>query len=205
MRKRLPNVVALTIACVVMVPLACAEEGVASLQAHVHGLSELAIAMEGESLEIQFTSPAMNLVGFEHIASSAKDKLAIENAASMLRQHESLFVLAGNRCDHMKTSIDLASLIERDDHEQAHQQTSTEHKSDDGHAIEHEEHAPNDNHSDVVANYKYRCENVVELSEITVDLFEMFPGIHKITTVWIKPIQQGVVTLTPSQRIVEFR
>lgn len=205
MKTRLPNIIAFTIAFAVVAQFSHAEEGSASLAAHVHGLSELAIAMEGEKLEIRFTSPAMNLVGFEHKASSRKEILAIENAASMLHQHETLFLFSGGRCEHVNTSIELSGLIESDDHEHAHQQSSTEHKQNDGHKKEHEEHAQKNNHSDVVANYKYRCENIAQLPAITVDLFETFPGIHKINAMWVKSIQQGAATLTPNHRLVEFR
>ena len=198
MKTRLPNIIALTIAFAAVAQFSHAEEGAASLEAHVHGLSELAIAMEGENLEIQFTSPAMNLVGFEHKASSQKDLSALESAASMLRQHKTLFLFSGGRCDHVKTLVDLSDLIESDDHEHAHQQSSTEHKHD-------EEHAQKNSHSEVVANYKYRCENIAQLSELTVDLFEIFPGILKMNAVWLKPLQQGAATLTPNHRIIEFR
>ena len=208
MRIRLPNMIALTIAFSALAQFAYGEEGATSLEAHVHGQSELAIAMEGEKLEIQFTSPAMNLLGFEHKASTPKDLLVIENTASVLRQHETLFLFSGGRCDHVKTSIELSGLLESTDHEYAHQQGSTEHKHDDEHKKEHEEHeehTQNNNHSDVVVNYQYRCENIAQLPAITVELFEAFPGIHKMNAVWIKPIRQGAVTLTPNHRVVEFR
>ena len=35
-------------------------------EAHIHGLATLTLALEGNSLEIEFESPAANLVGFEH-------------------------------------------------------------------------------------------------------------------------------------------
>lgn len=194
MRIRLPNIIELTIALSVVAPLAHGEEITVSQEAHVHGLSELSIAMEGEKLEIQFTSPAMNLLGFEHKASTQKDLLAIENTASVLRQHETLFLFSGGRCDHINTSIDLTVLIESDEHKKEHEKHE-----------KHEEHAQNNNHSDVVASYKYRCENIGQLRALTVDVFEAFPGVHKVNAGWIKPIQQGAATLTPSHRVVEFR
>ena len=199
MKIRLSNIVTLTLAYAAVAQFARAEEGAVSLEAHVHGLSELAIAMEGASLEIQFTSPAMNLVGFEHKARSPKDRSAIEDAGSKLDQHETLFLLSGGGCDHVETSTDLADLIENDE------------RRDDGHKKEHEahedreSHAQENNHSDIVATYKYRCDDIAQLSGITVDLFEVFPGIQKMNALWITPIRQGAVTLTLNHRIIEFR
>ncbi|MFT6791033.1 MAG: hypothetical protein ACJA04_000233 [Cellvibrionaceae bacterium] len=170
-----------------------------ALDAHVHGLSELTIAAEGNFFEIQLTSPAMNLVGFEHRASTSKDIATVENAALTLRQHDALFLLSGTDCEHVNTSIDLSKLIDTDDHAHAHQSESNE----DEH--KHEGHAQNESHSEVVANYKYRCKHVAPLSSITVSLFESFPGIQKIHAMWVKQTQQGAATLTPNNRIVVFR
>ena len=55
----------------VVIRQAQAEEG--SLEAHVHGMSDLTIAVEGGEIEIEFESPAMNIVGFEYKAQSARD------------------------------------------------------------------------------------------------------------------------------------
>ena len=46
MKIRLSNIVTLTLAYAAVAQFARAEEGTVSLEAHVHGLSELAIAME---------------------------------------------------------------------------------------------------------------------------------------------------------------
>ena len=44
----------------------------ANLGAHVHGVSELNIVIEGNKIEIQLRTPAKNIVGFEHEASTKK-------------------------------------------------------------------------------------------------------------------------------------
>ena len=38
--------------------------------AHFHGLAELMVVAEDNTLELEFTSPAMSIVGFEHPAST---------------------------------------------------------------------------------------------------------------------------------------
>lgn len=168
MNKRICSIVTLGIAFAGSTQLSQAEQHAASLDAHVHGLSELTIAMEGETLEIQFSSPTMNLVGFEHKANAKEDIAAIESAEAQLRNHKTLFLFSGDRCDHVKTSIDLSDLIESNDHEHTHHNHSTKHNDE----HEHEAHTQNDSHSDVVVNYTYRCENTSSLSAITVDFFK---------------------------------
>ncbi len=203
-KTRLFSTMASIIASTAVVHLARAEESSSSLDAHVHGLSELVIAMEGGRLEIEFTSPAINLVGFEHKASSTKDKQAVDRAVLKLRQHKKLFLMSGGGCAHIETSIDIAGLIEAEDHDHAPHKDATEHEHD-GHKTNHEEHGETNSHSDVVASYQYRCENIAELSELSVGLFETFPGIDKMIAQWVAPTQQGAATLTVNSSIIKFR
>ncbi|ODS24318.1 hypothetical protein AB835_04375 [Candidatus Endobugula sertula] len=171
-----------------------AQTRVASLGAHVHGLSELTIVIEGETLEIQFTSPAINLVGFEHKANTKEDVAAIKIAESQLRRDETLFLFPEGRCNHVKTSIDLASLINSDD-EHAHQKKSST----------YEDHVQEGSHSDITAWYQYRCKDSASLSSIRVAFFKLFSGIHKIQAMWVNQTRQGAITLTPDNSILQFR
>ena len=41
-------------------------------QAHVHGTAELFVVLDGNQLDIELRSPAMNLLGFEHRANNAE-------------------------------------------------------------------------------------------------------------------------------------
>lgn len=187
MKKKFINIIKFTIVLFVVTHFSFAHEHTTGLKAHVHGLSEITIAMEDEILEIQFTSPAMNLVGFEHKASTKKEIKAVESVGLQLRQHETLFLFSGGDCDHVKTSIDVSSLSENENHDHSH-----------------ENHDKNDNHSDIIANYRYRCENKTLLSSLTVTLFKLFPGIHEIHAIWVMQKEQGKATLTPNNYVVEF-
>jgi hypothetical protein len=116
-----------------------AEKSVESLDAHVHGLSELTIAMDAKSIELQLISPAMNLVGFEYKASSKQDIAAVKKAKLLLEQQDSLFLIAGGDCEHLSTSIDSEGLLEAGAHED-------QEKHDDHH--DHEKHDDHENHHD---------------------------------------------------------
>jgi hypothetical protein len=63
------------------------------LDAHEHGVSELDIAMEGTVLTMELRAPGADIVGFEHAASSAGDRAAIEAAVAQLAAPLELFVL----------------------------------------------------------------------------------------------------------------
>ena len=195
METRRLNFIVLTI---VFSAVAKSAEHATSLDTHVHGLSELNIAMEEETLEIQLVSPAMSLLGFEHKASTREHLAVVESAELQLRKHEALFLFSDDHCEHVKTSIDVSDLIESDNHKNL-----IEHENKHNH--EHEDHVQYDSHSEIIANYRYRCDNKFNLSAITVNLFKSFPSIHKIHVMWVKPSQQGAVTLTSNNRIIEFR
>jgi hypothetical protein len=44
------------------------------LEAHVHGVAEINIAVEGSKADVEFRAPAENVMGFEHEAKSESDK-----------------------------------------------------------------------------------------------------------------------------------
>ncbi|MGB1290359.1 MAG: DUF2796 domain-containing protein, partial [Porticoccaceae bacterium] len=167
----------------------------------VHGLSELTIAMDAQLLEIQLISPAMNLVGFEHKASSKKDIAVVQQAESILRRHDSLFLIAGGGCRHIETSIDSDDLLEIDNHHDDHAKDS--HK--DEHHHDHKEHEQGESHSEIVASYSYSCKDSSKLSAITVSLFEQFPGIENINAMWVMLSKQGSVMLSANKSTIEFK
>lgn len=198
-------------------PFANAEQASKSLEAHVHGLSELTVAMDAKSLEIQLVSPAMNLVGFEHKATSTQDIAAVKKAELILGQQDSLFLIAGGDCEHLSSSIDSGDLLETDGHHDDHDkhgdhddhEKHNDHddhdKPDEHHA--HDHHNENDHkesHSEMVASYSYSCNDSFKLSSIKVSLFESFPGIETINVMWVMPSNQGSVRLTAKNSTIEF-
>ena len=185
---------------------AYAEQAEGSLEAHVHGLSELTIAMENDAVEIQLTSPAMNLVGFEHRATSKKDIAAVENAESILRKHKALFSFSGSVCKHLETAVDVSTLIDINDHHYESHKDEHHHESQKGeHHHGHKDHGEAESHSEIVAKYKFSCRDASKLSSIEVALFDYFRGIHEIHAMWVVHSQQGSKELTANNTVVQFR
>ena len=177
-----------------------AQEYTTNLEAHVHGVSELTLVIADDTLEIQFTSPAFNLLGFEHKAAAIADIAAVETTQTTLLKHDSLFLMSESDCSHIKTSIDVSDLLAINSHEKSHHHSPAGHKHE-----QHQDDPQNDSHSVIVANYRYHCDNKLALAAITVALFEFFPGIHKIHAIWVTQTQQGALTLRPSNRIIQLR
>ena len=64
-----------------------------SLGAHEHGVGRLNAALDGQTLELELESPAMNLVGFEHVATTDADKAKVAAVRAQLEKPLALFNL----------------------------------------------------------------------------------------------------------------
>ncbi|MGB2106153.1 MAG: ZrgA family zinc uptake protein [Porticoccaceae bacterium] len=225
MKKHTVSIIGLVATFFVLVNATFAEQKAASLDAHVHGLSQLTIAVEGETVELQFSSPAMNLVGFEHRATSKKDIAAVKQAESILRQPEMLFALSDAGCKPIHTHVDISGLIEQHDHHDGHKghdehkdhhddhddhDDHDEHNDHDDHKdhMDHHDHKAHDQHethSEIMANYSFECKDSSTLSSVKVSLFESFAGIYKIQTMWVTSSNQGSAKLTADNPAVLLR
>ncbi|MEQ6328636.1 DUF2796 domain-containing protein [Pseudomonas chengduensis] len=160
-----------------------------SLGAHEHGVASLNAALDGNLLELQFESPAMNLVGFEHTAKSDADKAKVAAAKRELEQPISLFALTSGDCK--ATEVELQSPLFAD---KAH-----DHKHD------HHDHKHEGEHSDIHAHYRFECAKANELKQLDLaELFKRFPATEKIQVQLIGPNGQQGVELTPAQPRLSF-
>ena len=62
-------------------------------EAHVHGVAEINIAVEGSKADVEFRAPAENIMGFEHEAKSESDKKKRDASLRMLQTKMSQMVL----------------------------------------------------------------------------------------------------------------
>lgn len=168
------------------------------IHAHVHGLAELMLVIEKNHLAIQFSSPAINLLGFEHKAISKQDIAKVNHLSKVLNQPEKLFKLTSARCKSLDIDIDTSSLI--DSHQKKQQHRHEEHKEHD-----HDNLQQNDNHSEVFAEYQFKCNNLTHLSSIPLSLFSVFPGIEQIQAMWVTQTKQGAAKLNADNSTLIFR
>lgn len=160
-------------------------------EAHRHGQAKLMLALENGVLEIQFETPAANLVGFEHIAKSAEQREAVRQADIILKQPDRLFSFVGTDCQAKITRVDLSGVLGNEQHRHDHHNHSTKH--DEG------------GHSEIFARYQFNCPYAEKLDSVSVLLFKPFPGIEKIDTIWVSETRQGAVSLTSSSSAVSLR
>ncbi len=158
----------------------------ASLDAHEHGVGRLNAALDGQTLELELESPAMNLLGFEHAAKSAADQAKVATARAELEQPLTLFSLpAAAGCAVAKQQLESPLFGDQPDAEQDHDKHST------GEAAEHQHEQQ---HSEIHAHYRFSCNEPGQLKTLDLrEVFKRFPSTHKIQVQLIGPQgQQGV-------------
>ncbi|MBT0627192.1 DUF2796 domain-containing protein [Pseudomonas fluorescens] len=163
-----------------------------SLGAHEHGVGRLNAVLDGQALELEFDSPAMNLVGFEHQASTPADKAKVAAARKSLENPLALFnVPKAAGC--VLSTQELNSPLFGDKPEADHDDDDDDddHATDGKGAAAHEHHH---DHSEIHAHYQFTCATPTALSNLDLtQVFKTFPATQKIQVQLIGPSgQQGV-------------
>lgn len=162
------------------------------LEAHDHGVAQLDVVLDGQVLELQLTSPAINLVGFEHLARSAADQAKVAAARHQLEQPQALFGLSAADCRLNQQELH-SPLFAAPAHEH-------EHQHEDPH-----EHAEDSAHRAIQAHYSLNCQNPEKLQQLDLrELFKRFPATEKIQVQLIGPNGQQGLQLTPAQPTLSF-
>ena len=147
----------------IFVSAAHAEEERRELGPHVHGHGTLAVAIEGNTIQMELVAPGMDIVGFEHEADTARQERAVEAALADLKEPLSLFELP-DTAGCSVTSADVKIVA----HEHEHHDAPA--KADKGAATE--EH--DDHHTEFRANYAFACADASQVRSINFRFFDRF-------------------------------
>ena len=163
-----------------------------SLSAHEHGVGRLNAALDGQTLELELESPAMNLVGFEHAATSDADKAKIAAVRAQLEKPLALFNLP-TAAGCVVASQELESPLfggkpdADDDHDE---DAKDEHHHD---------------HSEIHAHYHFTCATPGALKTLDLaNIFNTFPATQKIQLQLIGPSGQQGVEVTSKAASLKF-
>ena len=244
---------------------------------HVHGEAELTIALEGQSVAIEFKSPSANLLGFESAPQNAQELEAVNTVRTLLADYTNLVALNGGNCQQSSYNItggvaaQLASHKDHDehdhdkhedhkdhdehdhdkhedhkdhdehdhdkhddhkdhdehdhdkhedhkDHDEHDHDKHDDHKDHDEHGHDkhddhkgHDEHGHDDHadhsdevHSDFYVSYALTCDDVSDVSEMTVTGFSAFKGLEEVDVDWVSAKQQGSSEVDANKPSVEI-
>lgn len=186
-------------------------------EAHQHGHARLMLVQENDELQLALESPAMNIVGFEHAPHSDEDQELVEKATQQLQNGRSLFRFdpeAKCALEHVRISSELIGQAhaghhdnehdENDHHEHGHDKHE-KHQEDEEHAHHDDTHDNENDHSEFHASYHFECENIGQLAEIEVALFERFPGMEEVEAHIVNDHGQQVIELTAANPRIRFQ
>ena len=172
--------------------------------AHVHGVGQLNLVLEGDLVYLELHVPAANIVGFEHTPASAAEHAALDRAVAALEDGDRLFRFddaAG--CRMAEAEID-TSLMEADHQVQAGHGHEHERAGEHAHGESDDHGARAETHSDVAVAYRFECAHPERLSRLNVELFQVFPGSERLNVQFVVGGRQGAVELTGSRPVVNF-
>ena len=154
------------------------------LDSHVHGEAELNLALVGQQIQIEFISPALNLLGFERAPDSPEETERLNSVSADLQSAKWLVGDVFRNCQLSTVTFE-APEFEDDTHE---------------HDEDHDEGGA---HAEFHVQYLFDCPSA-PAKEFTVFAFERFGGIEEITVQWIVEGQQGLAQLTANNPILRM-
>jgi len=165
---------------------------VAEHEAHVHGTAELALAMEGNGLELMLRSPAINLVGFEHRATTPEQLQAVARTEMVLGNPDAMFILEGGNCALEAAEVDVSEVIRSRGN-----QASSDHDS-------HEMYEKETAHINITAHYRYTCIDVSDLKSLRLRSGKMPFSVEEIRVMWVSDRGQGAAVLDAKTQQIEM-
>lgn len=166
-----------------------------SLGAHEHGVGRLNAALDGQTLELELESPAMNLVGFEHAATSDADKAKVAAARAQLEKPLALFSLpAAAGCKVVGQELESPLFGDKPD--------ADNHDEDEADKDGHEHHH---DHSEIHAHYQFNCAAPGALNTLDLaNIFKTFPATQKIQVQLISASGQQGAEVTAKSAALKF-
>ena len=128
--------------------LPLAAQDTRQMDAHVHGVGELQIAIEGQTVAMDITVPGADIVGFEHAPGSDADHAAIDAALAQFADAFTLFTVAGDAgCTAVTEVNHTHGYGIEDDHDHSDEATAAhDHDHDHDHGAETEAAAHDHDH-----------------------------------------------------------
>ena len=170
-----------------LVTVSVAEE-TRQVDKHEHGVGELNIAVEGNSIDLEFMIPGADIVGFEYKAKSEADIALVKDALIKFDEFNNIFSIPStSNCNLVEADI---SINQGDNHkgEHDHDEHEDEHDHDDhGEHDDHDEH-DEEAHNEIVAHYSFNCGNIKEIDRISFPYFTTFPNSGELEVQFVSEI-----------------
>ena len=154
-----------------------------SADSHVHGTAELNVVLMGQQLQVEFVSPAINLLGFERTPITDEESAVMDDTINQLRHGGWLIEGIPTACQLSTEEFEAPEYEEHESGPHDHEYESSEH---DHESSEHDAEA----HSNFRVRYLYDCDTAPR-KQLKILAFDHYSGIETLTVQWIADQQQG--------------
>ena len=143
---------------------------------HEHGVGELNIAIQSNTIVLEFMIPGADIVGFEYEAKSEQDKATVSAALTKFDGYNNIFIIPANsKCILISSKININQEDEHDEHD--------DHDGHDDHD-EHQEEA----HNEFYAKYTFECGDIKSLDLLEFPYFETFSNSGELEVQFVSEI-----------------
>ena len=162
-----------------------AAENHAHHEAHVHGVGNLEVVLDGNMVFIALESPLYNVLGFEHAPQPDAQRVLARRVTNILKANGLFSLTRDAQC--RRSSHNLVSEI------------LNPHTHGDGHAHSHDHDSTHSGHADLRAEYQFECRKPELLTDILVRVFQQFSGFTELNVQAVLPSGQIGAKLTPNE------
>jgi Protein of unknown function (DUF2796) len=152
--------------------------------AHVHGVAEINIAVEGTKATVEFRAPAENVMGFEHEAKSETDRKKRDAALEQLRAKKDQMVLFDAKLGCKSSDVKTAIVEQKGDHAKA--QSGKDAPKDQKKSGEHRE---------VHGTFSVECDKALAGSRVRFGVSKIFRDIQEIKVQVLGDSGQSAATI----------
>lgn len=169
-----------------------------SADSHVHGNAELNVVLMGQQLQVEFVSPAINLLGFERPPNTDEETATLNNTIEQLQRGGWLIEAFPTTCQLSTEEFEAPVYDEHESSEHDHEHESSEHD----HEHESSEHDA-EPHSNFRVTYLYDCDSAPR-KQLKMLAFDHYSGIETLTVQWIADQKQGYARLNRDNPVLNL-
>ena len=193
-------------------------------RAHVHGVGEALISLEGNDFFFQVTAPGANFVSADGGALSMEDatKLSFSSGLFPVEPSDIVSLPSSAKCEVVEITLEVEAVgggdedhdhadhdehdhdehhaehdEDHDEHHAKHNEDHDEHDHDADHA-EHADHDQDDHsgHTDMLLTYQAECARPERIKSVELSLFDTWSGFESLNTTFLTDDGAASATLT---------
>jgi hypothetical protein len=151
-------------------------------EAHVHGVAEINIIVEGNRVVVEFHTPTEGVMGFEHEAKTDAEKKKRDAAMTIVNNRFNELIVFDKKSG-CKSHSAKALIVRGEDHDTKDKTHGAENRKMSG------------EHSEVQAVYKFECDRSPVGTKVSFGVSKLFPEIHEIKVQVLTDAKQTGVTI----------